>query len=204
MKQTIAIVALCIFFAPLIHAQDKKSSIIALSEPALGERGTSRILYWNEEKNMAVAAVAVDFGRPVWKKEYENPSGFDRMTKGKVWRLGNDYWTILDSNLPMKIGGRDVPVGLWYLGLDRSANGSKWSLAFIDPLKARRTRLDPFAMETVPVDFKVPMTTENSASVTEKLTIALAASKEDMKNITMKISWGKLQLTVPVQVTLPN
>src|SRR6476646_11512408 len=79
MKQTIAIVALSIFLVPLMHAQDKKSSITALSEPALGERGTSRILYWNEEKNMAVAAVAVDFGRPVWKKEYENPAGFDRM-----------------------------------------------------------------------------------------------------------------------------
>lgn len=204
MKQTITIVALSIFLVPLMHAQNKTSSVTALSEPALGERGTSRILYWNQEKNMAVAAVAVDFGRPVWKKEYEDPAGFDRMTKGKVWRLGNDYWTILDSNLPMKIAGRDIPVGLWYLGLDRSADGSRWSLAFIDPVKARRSRLDPFAMDTVPVDFKVPMTTEGPAGVTEKLTIVLSASKEDMKNVTMRVSWGRLQLAVPVQVSLPK
>src|SRR4029079_2539771 len=136
-----------IFLVPLMLAQDKKSPIVALSEPALGERGTSRILYWNQEKDMAVAAVAVDFGRPVWKKEYEDAGRFDLMTKGKVWRLGNDYWTILDSNLPIKIAGRHIRVSLQYLGLDRSPDGSRWSLAFIDPVKVRRSRLDGFAME---------------------------------------------------------
>ena len=204
MRQTIAIVALCIFLVPLMQAQDKKSPIVALSEPALGERGTSRILYWNQEKDMAVAAVAVDFGRPVWKKEYEDAGRFDLMTKGKVWRLGNDYWTILDSNVPIKIAGRDIPVGLWYLDLDRSPDGSRWSLAFIDPVKARRSRHDGFAMDTVPVDFKVPMTAEKPAGVTEKLTLALSASKEDMKNVTLRVSWGRLQLMAPMQVTLPN
>jgi Protein of unknown function (DUF2911) len=204
MRQTIAIVALGIFLVPLIRAQDKKSPIVALSEPALGERGTSRILYWNQEKDMAVAAVAVDFGRPVWKKEYEDAGRFDLMTKGKVWRLGNDYWTILDSNVPIKIAGRDIPIGLWYLGLDRSPDGSSWSLAFIDPVKARRSRHDGFAMDGVPVDFKVPMTTEKPAGLTEQLTLALTASKEDMKNVTLRVSWGRLQLMVPVQVSLPN
>ena len=48
------------------------------------------------------------------------PARFDVATKGKVWRLGNDYWTLLDSNIPIKVGGRDIPVGLWYLGLSRS------------------------------------------------------------------------------------
>src|SRR5689334_11720148 len=115
MSKTIAIVAFSIFLAPLMHGQEKKSPIVALSEPALGERGTSRILYWNQEKDMPVAAVTVDFGRPVWKKELEDARRFDLLTKGKVWRLGNDYWTILDANVPIKIAGRDIPIGLWYL-----------------------------------------------------------------------------------------
>jgi hypothetical protein len=204
MKETIAIVVLGIFLAPSTQAQDKKPSIVALSEPALGERGTSRILYWNQEKDMAVAAVTVDFGRPVWKKELEDASRFDLLTKGKVWRLGNDYWTILDTNVPIKIAGREIPIGLWYLGLDRSADGARWSLAFIDPVKARRSRHDGFAMDLVPVDFKVPMTPEKPSAVTEKLTLALSASKEDLKNVTLRVSWGTLQLTAPVQVSLPN
>jgi hypothetical protein len=204
MKHPIAIAALILCLAPAAMPQDKKPVVVALSEPALGERGTSRVLYWNQEKDMAVAAVAVDFGRPVWKKEFDDPVLFGLATKGKVWRLGNDYWTILDSNVPIKIAGRDVPIGLWYLGLDRSADGSTWSLAFIDPVKARRSRLDPFAMETVPVDFKVPMRAEQPSGSTEKLTVTLSAAKEDMKNVTLRISWGRLQLTAPLQVTLPN
>jgi len=204
MKRTIAIVALSICFIPVAQAQDKKSAVVALSEPALGERGTSRILYWDQQKDMAVAAVTVDFGRPAWNKALDDPARFDLATKGKVWRLGMDYWTILDSNVPIKIAGRDIPIGLWYLGLHRSDDGSSWSLAFIDPVKARRSRLDPFAMDTVPVDFKVPMTTEQAAGMSEKLTVTLAAQKENMKNVTLRISWGRLQLMTPLQVLLAN
>ncbi len=203
MKRTIAIVALISCLVSLAQAQDK-STVVALSEPALGERGTSRVLYWDQQKDMAVAAVTVDFGRPVWNKALDDPARFDLATKGKVWRLGMDYWTILDSNVPIKIAGRNIRIGLWYLGVHRSNDGSTWSLAFIDPVKARRFRLDPVAMETVPVDFKVPMTTEQAAGMTEKLTLTLAAQKENMKNVTLRISWGRLQLMAPLQVAVDN
>jgi len=204
MKRIIAIVVMSAGLAVVSQAQNKKPTIVALNEPALGERGTSRVLYWNQDKDMAVAAVTVDFGRPVWKKEYEDSGRFDLMTKGKVWRLGNDYWTILDSNLPIKIAGLDIPIGLWYLGLDRSADGKTWSLAFIDPVKARKVRADGFAMETVPVEFKVPMTVEQPGALTEKLTLALSAAKDDIRKVTLRVSWGRLQLMAPVQVQLEN
>jgi hypothetical protein len=203
MKRTIAIAILVVCLVPIVQAQNKKG-IIAEAEPSLGERGTSRVLYWNQDKDIAAGAITVDFGRPVWRKEYEESGRFDAMTKGKVWRLGNNYWTILDSNLPIKVSGRDIPIGLWYLGLDRSADGKTWSLAFIDPLKARRGRHDGFTMETVPVEFKVPMTTAQPTGVTEKLTMTLTAAKEDMKKVTLRIAWGRVELTAPVQVLLEN
>src|SRR5215510_5651282 len=204
MKQTIAVAILSFLLAPVVQAQEKKSSVVALSEPAFGERGTSRVLYWNQEKDVAVAAVTVDFGRPVWKKEYDDAIRFALATKGKVWRLGNDYWTILDSNVPIKIAGRDIPIGLWYLGLDRSADGKTWALAFIDPVKARRGRHDGFTMETVPVEFKVPMTTGQTSGLTEKLTMTLTAAKEDIRKVTLRISWGRVELMAPIQVGLEN
>jgi hypothetical protein len=203
MKRTIAIAILVVCLVPMMQAQNKKG-IIAEAEPALGERGTSRVLYWNQDKDIAAGAITVDFGRPVWRKEYEESGRFDAMTKGKVWRLGNNYWTVLDSNLPIKVAGRDIPIGLWYLGLDRSADGKTWSLAFIDPVKARRARHDGFTMETVPVDFKVPMTTAQPAGVTDKLTMTLTAAKEDMKKVTLRIAWGRVELTAPIQVLLEN
>ena len=203
MKTTLAIAILSICLVPAVQAQIKKG-IIAEAEPALGERGTSRVLYWNQDKDVAAGAITVDFGRPAWRKEYEESGRFDLMTKGKVWRLGNNYWTILDSNLPIKIAGRDIPVGLWYLGLDRSADGKTWSLAFIDPVKARRGRHDGFTMETVPIEFKVPMTTGQTSGLTEKLTMTLTAAKEDIRKVTLRISWGRVELMAPIQVGLEN
>jgi hypothetical protein len=186
----------------VLQAQEKKPSIVAFSEPALGERGVSRILYWNQEKNVALGELTITFGRPVWKKEYENSPFFDIATKGKIWRLGNDYWTILDTNIPLKISGKDVPVGLWYLGLYRSSDGGSWSLSFIDPVKARGIRLDPFAINKAPIEFKIPMALESPEESKERLTISLSAQKENIKNVTLKIAWGKLQLSAPVQVSL--
>jgi len=204
MNRRLVLITWSLYLSTFAAAQDKKSPIVALSEPALGERGTSRILYWNEETNKPVASVAIDFGRPVWNKALDDPARFDAMTKGKVWRLGNDYWTILDTNLPLRIGERNISVGLWYLGLHRSDDGSTWSLAFIDPVKARRSRNDGFVMEAVPVEFRVPMKTEQTAQMMEKLTLALSAQKDDMRNVTLRISWGKLQLMTPIRVMLEN
>lgn len=67
MRQTLAIVVLTTCLVSALQAQNKKG-IIAEAEPALGDRGTSRVLYWNQDKDIAAGAITVDFGQPVWKK----------------------------------------------------------------------------------------------------------------------------------------
>ena len=69
------------------------------------ERASTRLLY---ETDRAIGEFAIDYGRPAWKKEYEDPATFDKMTRGKVWRLGKDFWTTLDTSLPLRIAGREV------------------------------------------------------------------------------------------------
>jgi DUF2911 family protein len=202
MRWTYLFVALMLSLVSAVRAQDKKPNVMAISEPALGERGETRILYWNQDKNQPVAAITIDFGRPLWNKEYDDPARFGLATKGRVWRLGSNYWTILDTNAPLRIQGRDIPIGLWYLGLHRSDDGSTWSLAFVDPIKARRSRLDASAMTTVPVEFKVPMVEERATGTADKLAITLSAQQDNMKNLRLRISWGRLQLMTPVQVIL--
>ena len=204
MKPTIrlAIAGLSFLCAMNLNAQGNRPEMTVHDEPLLGERGLSRVLYWNEITDSPIAAVSVDFGRPAWNRQLDDPARFDALTRGRVWRLGNDYWTTLDSNVPMKIGGRDIPIGLWYLGLQRSADGSVWSLAFIDPVKARSARLDPHAMNAAPVEFSVPLTLEPPSGFADKLTIVLAADKANIKNVTFRISWGKVQLAAPVQILL--
>ena len=198
---------------PLIHmallalvpcaamAQQQKPAMVA-EDGALQERGSARVLYWDTRADTAFGQFAIDYGRPAWKKAYEDPATFDRMTKGKVWRLGSNWWTVLDTQLPLKIAGREVAPGSYFLGLERGGDGATWSLVFIDPVKVRQARLDAFQIERAPIMFKIPTTVESPASLAEKLTIVLSYPKESPKKVKMTISWAKLQVSAPIEVTV--
>jgi len=201
MKTRSLLPAVIVMLAASAAAQQPKSAIVAEGGTP-DDRASARVLYWNEKTNSAAGEVAIDYGRPVWKKEYEDPAKFDAMTKGKVWRMGSNYWTGLDTSLPLKIGGKRVGVGYYYLGLRRSADGASWSLAFLDPAKVRRARLDGFEIGKASVEFEAPMSIETASTAVEKLTITLSYPKEDPKKVTLKVAWGNLVLTSPIEVSL--
>ena len=190
-----------LLFTLMMEAQQKPKVVAEGGTP--DDRASARVLYWNAQTDSAAGQVAIDYGRPVWKKEYNDPAKFDAITREKIWRMGSNYWTILDTNLPLSIGGKTVPAGLYYLGLHRSDNGSEWSLAFIDPAKARKVHLDAFQVERAPVEFEAHMSnvarTENPV---EKLTITLSYPKDAIKHVTMRIAWGNLVLSTPIEVTV--
>jgi hypothetical protein len=168
------------------------------------DRASARVLYWNTQSDAPAGQFAIDYGRPVWKKEYEDSARFDAMTRGKIWRMGSNFWSILDTQLPLSIGGKQVPVGYYYLGLHRSEEGSEWSLVFIDPARARKGRLDAFQIENAPVEFEAVMSIAKAETTTEKLTITLSYPKDDIKHVTMRVAWGNLVLSAPIEVVLPE
>jgi len=49
-------------------------------------------------------------------------------------------------------------------------------------------------------DFIVPMTFAIAEETTDKLDISLAAQRDAVENVTIKVVWGTLQLTTPIQV----
>ena len=165
------------------------------------ERASTRLLY---AADRAIGEFAIDYGRPAWKKEYEDPAVFDKMTRGKVWRLGKDFWTTLDTSLPLRIAGREVLVACYYLGLHRSEDGATWSLAFLDPNQIRSSRLDAFEINKAPIAFKVPMKLEEAAERVDKLTLLLSYQKQNITSVTLRIAWGKLLLNAPIEVQLKN
>jgi len=160
------------------------------------ERGGTRVAYWDNEKDQAVGEVAIEYGRPLWKAAYDEQ--LDAMTSGKIWRLGENFWTSLDSNLTLTIGGVEVPVGYYYLVVKRSEDGSKWSLAFVDPVEIRKKTVDPFEVTTretdVPVRFEAPLTFEPQDVVRERLVIELTEER-------LVIQWGSFALSAPVSVS---
>lgn len=168
------------------------------------DRASARVLYWNTQTNAAAGQFVIDYGRPVWKKEYEDPAKFDAMTRGKIWRMGSNFWSILDTQLPLSIGGKKVPVGSYYLGLHRSEEGSEWSLVFIDPGRIRKGRLDAFQIEKAPVEFEALVSIAKAETQTEKLTITLSHPKDDIQHVTMRVAWGNLALSATIEVAVPE
>lgn len=187
-----------LFVVPALGQQSQPALVAEGGQP--DDRASARVLYWNTKQDAAAGQLAINYGRPVWKSVYEDAAKFDAMTKGKVWRLGSNFWTDLESCVPLKISGREVPPGHYYLGLGRSADGSQWSLAFIDPAKVRAAHLDAFDILKAPVEFKVPMSIAKSETKAEKLTLTLSYPKDDIKRVTLKVAWGSLALTAPIEV----
>ena len=119
--------------------------------------------------------------------------------------MGSNFWTTLDTQFPLSISGKKLAVGSYYLGLHRSEEGSEWSLVFIDPIRARKQRLDAFQIEKAPVEFEALMSTVAKAETPmEKLTITLSYPKDNIKHVTMRVAWGNLVLSTPVEVGVPE
>jgi hypothetical protein len=166
------------------------------------DRASARVLYWDTKLDHSAGQLAIDYGRPAWQKKYEDSATFDGMTKGKVWRMGSNFWTLLDTSLPLKISGKAVSPGYYFLGLARSADGSKWSLAFIEPAKVRAARGDAFEMQRAKVEFEAPVTVEKATSTVDKLTITFSYKQEKSTKVTLRIAWGNFLVSTPVDVTL--
>jgi hypothetical protein len=186
---------------PLLAQQPPKQEIVA-EGGGMEERGSVRVLYWNTKLDAPAGQFAIDYGRPDWKKDYEDPAKFDGMTKGKVWRMGKNFWTILDSSLPLKISGKSVPAGYYYIGLRRSADGAQWSLAFLDPVKVRAAQLDGFVINKAKVEFEVPVKMEKASEIAGRLLISLPYAEKTPTHVTFKLAWGNFVATAPIEVAL--
>ncbi|HMD98360.1 MAG TPA: DUF2911 domain-containing protein [Terriglobia bacterium] len=199
-----------VFFVPAfalalaMSTQAQQAPKIAAEGGGIDDRASARVLYWNDTANAAAGQFAIDYGRPAWKPQYDDPATFDKMTKGRVWRMGSNFWTALDTCLPLKIGGRSVKPGYYFLGVHRSADGATWSLAFIDPAAVRASHLDAFQIGKAAIWFEAPITMTQAGSKAEKLTITLSYPKEDFTHVTMKLDWGNVELTTPIEVELPQ
>jgi len=164
------------------------------------ETASTRLAFFGEKT--AVGQFAINYGRPAWRAAYDAPGAFDKMTKGKVWRMGMNFWTTFYTDLPLTISGTSVAPGLYFLGVDRAADGS-WSLAFIDPVKTRAGHVDAFYMDQAKVEFKAPLHEEApEKDAVQKLTVTIDHGAADIKKATLRIAWGHLALSAPVAVTL--
>ncbi len=201
-KMTLILTLAAACCGPLL-AQPGKFSVYGQN---IEDRASTRLGYWRTDANAGIGEVVVSYGRPVWKPEYAQQ--LDALTVGKMWRMGDNYWSLLDTNLPIAFGGVEINPGLYYLAVRRSADGARWEMVFIDPALSRKKGLDAYDVGTrpaeIPVLFSAPLDLEKSGEVVERLTILLKLDPDSQTVGSLRLTWGSLALTAPVRVRLPE
>ena len=203
MKNFSLLASLLLFFNSMAAAQQGQYWIYGQN---VEDRASTRIGYWHKNVNAGLGEVVVSYGRPAWKKDYEKK--LDEMTKGKIWRMGSNYWSLLDSTLPVRLSGVRIDPGLYFLAVRRSQDGTKWELLFIDHEKSRQKGLDAYDVGTrpdeIPILFTAPLTFEKRKTVEEQLTVLLSLNQGSETEGLMELTWGDFALTAPVSVELPS
>src|SRR5262245_35689929 len=77
-------------------------------------RGSVRVAYFGKT---GAPQIEIDYGTPPWKDEYQKAIESKKYV-GQRWRLGQDFWTNLDSSFDFKLNGVLVKAGYYYLTLE--------------------------------------------------------------------------------------
>ncbi len=176
------------------------------------DRGYSSISYWtyrDDGVEIGGGRISVEHGKPAWPAELEAGESFDDATVGKLWRLGNNKWTTLDTNLPLRFGARRVEPGIYYLLVQRS-EPSVWRLAFVTPSSAIPHLMDAWDAQArpreVPVQFSVPLSHSPGAAKKLELDITLALDPSDPSKASLAIEWGphRLESAFAIEMVSPT
>jgi len=166
------------------NAQEKGKPYIQ-DEP----RGLARVVYFGDHG--IAAEYSIEYGKPAWKPD------FDKMLKGRV-RLGNNYWTTLDTWNGLTIGDMEVKVGQYFLALECS-DKNQWSLVLLDPEPLRKGKVDAYSSNGTKGGLFAPMKYEESKEAADTLSIKFVGDAKDPKLQTLEIRFGKHRLTAAVK-----
>lgn len=147
----------------------------------------------------AAGAVFLTYGTPEWKPEYSTQ--VDNM-KGKLFRLGKDWWATFDTMTPVSFGGVTIPAGVWYLGVSCDKTG-KWSLAFLEPNRVKNSGVMPNAADNAPRTHDVPLAMAKSGAMAKTLACTFEQGS-DATHGKLTIAWGDRTLTTSFEVKVSS
>ena len=167
------------------------------------ERVATRFLLFEQKDGRfrSQGQVCIDFTPPEWKKDYNDDKKLDQMTRGQRMRFGKDFWSRLDTSVPLDLGGIKVPAGSYYLALERSKD-DKWSLVLLDPARMREQRVDAFDTASTKGGTLVPLTCSRSKESQERLKIEFLVDKKDSRKAILDLHWGTYKLSTPLTAEL--
>jgi tetratricopeptide (TPR) repeat protein len=144
--------------------------------------------------------LAIDYGAPQWKDAFgeaiDNPKRI-----GQRWRFGADFWTSLDTNVPLTIHGTEVPAGHYYLTITHQGD-RKFVLNVLDPKVVRKYRIDPYLAHLTKGGTEVALDHQLADAVAERLQIELQIDPVKKSKGRLVVRFGPHTLTAPLQVHL--
>ena len=162
------------------------------------ERASARLAYFGN--NSSAGQLAISYGQPEWKDSYRDVLESGEFTN-KRWRLGKDFWTTLDTNVPISVAGKKIAPGQYYMTIEYKGD-DEFVLAFLDPNEVRSQKLDGFVAHYSKGGIEVPMKHGTSDEIAEKLSIEVVVGKENNTEGKLAIRFGPHTLTAPVTVYL--
>ena len=150
------------------------------------ERKRNRVLWFGN--NQSPGQLAIEYGAVPWQDKFEEMVG-SKETEGRKWRLGADFWTSLDTSIPMTVGG--------------VKREGAFLLALHDAAKVRKLKLDGFVAHLLQGGIEIPMQHKGDADVTKNLHIEVELTDGQDKG-EWRIAFGPHQLTAKVKVDLGN
>lgn len=162
--------------------------------PEASLRGNTRIFYWFGDDS--AGQVAIDFGRPRWRPAYAR---FLEQPSGQRWRLGENFWTTLDTNIRLTLGGVDVPVGQYYCVLVNNP-GAGPQLVLLDPVAVRTKRLDAYEANETAGGLVVPLQKARGERSVEELELELTVDAAAKDQGELAIRFGPHVFTAAIRM----
>jgi len=113
-----------------------------------------------------------------------------------------DFWTTLDTSMPLDMAGTKVAPGYYYLAIARALDGA-WSLVVIPAEKVQKAHGDAFLSRQYE-GTRIPLTYEKSKDKVAKLHLELKGDEKNLGQCTLTITWGNYKLTAPVIADLKS
>ena len=192
----VATAAACLFISTTV-AQSKDDELQVYANTTT--RGSTRVAYFGKSGG---GELVVDYGQPVWKDEYQKALDSKKFVNQR-WRLGQDFWTNLDSNVDFKLNNVAIKAGYYYLTLELKKDGT-YILGFHDPVAVRKAKLDAFLAPQykAPAMFEVPLDYEKVSEPAKQLTFNLEVSEADQTQGTFSLQFGPHKLKGLLQMVL--
>lgn len=118
----------------------------------------------------SVGGVSIGYGQPEWQDKYEDMIDSPKVQNHR-WRFGKDEWTTLDTSVPLTLGDKELPAGVYYLTLERK--GDAFVLAAIDPATVHANTIDPFVAHLTKGGTEVALKHETTDKAAPRLLIQL-------------------------------